>query len=113
MSNIKDKQYLLKRLEKHTIKDQTTGCWLWIGNLSKGGKSEGYGRINLFGIIFYVHRVSAYIYFDMPLHKIIDKFTKNSQALHKTICPNKNCWNPEHIYVGTHKDNMLDRDFGA
>lgn len=28
--------------------------------------------------------------------------------LHIRECPNKNCWNPNHLYEGTHRDNVLD-----
>jgi len=105
-----DKDLIHKQLQKHTIVDGTTGCWLWTGSLSKGGKSEGYGRIAIRRTVYYVHRLSAYIYLDMPISKNIDRYTKNYQALHK--CANKNCWNPDHLYVGTHGDNMNDRDGG-
>jgi hypothetical protein len=90
-----------QRLEKHTIKDPRTECWLWTGSLSKGGKSEGYGRISIDGRVHYVHRVSAHIYHNISLDKDTDL-----QVLHN--CPNKNCWNPEHLYVGRHTDNMAD-----
>lgn len=99
-----DKELLIKKLQKHTSINPITNCWLWTGSLSKGGKSEGYGRININNTVYYVHRVSAYIYHSMPL----EKESTDLQALH--ICDMKNCWNPDHIYVGTHADNIIDRD---
>ena len=30
------------------------------------------------------------------------------QSVIKLICPNKNCWNPEHIYIGTYYENSQD-----
>jgi len=101
-----DKDYILRKLRKHTKIDSVTNCWLWTGCLSKGGKSEGYGRVLVGGTVFYVHRLSAHVYYDMP----VDKGVSDHQALHRDICPNKSCWNPDHLYVGYHSDNMEDRD---
>ena len=30
-------------------------------------------------------------------------------ALHKKSCPNRHCWNPEHLYAGTYEDNVNDK----
>lgn len=85
---------------KNTTIDQKTGCWLW--NLYKDYK--GYGRIKIDGKTTRIHRASAII------HKIIDSNDKIHLACHKQMCPNRNCWNPNHLYAGTHEDNMRDRD---
>ena len=75
-------------------------CWLWTGE--SGG--NGYGRLRIDSRKYHhVHRLSAFIFLGL---NILDK---KCQALHKLECPNKNCWNPDHIYVGVHKDNMRDR----
>lgn len=90
---------ILVRLNDKTIKDEKTGCWLW-----KGGNDgwKNYGSIRFNGIKTKVHRVSAHLYHGLNLQD------KNLQALHKLNCPNKNCWNPEHLYIGTHSDNVSD-----
>lgn len=76
----------------------TTKCWLWLGYCDE----KGYGRIKYQGKTIRVHRVSAII------HGIIKEEDEVTQANHKKECPNRNCWNPEHIYSGTHEDNMRD-----
>jgi hypothetical protein len=44
------------------------------------------------------HRVSALLY--------LDTFDENQQVNHR--CGKKDCVNPAHLYVGTHRDNMSD-----
>jgi hypothetical protein len=91
-----NKDELLKRLEEYTNK--INDCWLWIGYLT----TSGYGRITIHGMAIEIHRLSCYIHHDLDLSD--DRW----RALHKTICPNKSCWNPEHLYIGTQFDNMRD-----
>lgn len=89
---------LLEKVKRKTIYQD--GHWLY-----GGGLSSGYGRVwnktNKIKIL--VHRLSAHIYHHLDL------FDYTKDALHKTTCTFKSCWNPEHIYVGTPSDNMEDR----
>lgn len=70
-----------------------TNCWEWTASLS-----NGYGRFKVKGRMVKVHRWS-YSYF---------KGFKDStlQVLHK--CDNPKCSNPDHLFEGTHTDNMRD-----
>lgn len=90
----------LEKLKKRSIIDGKTGCYLWQGN--KTG-SRGYGQIVINYHPYYVHRLSAYIYFVTTIED------KSITINHKhEICANANCWNPEHIYEGTSHENMQD-----
>ena len=77
---------------KKFIKGSTDGCWEWLG-----AKSNEYG-------IFWLnknqlaHRVS-YELFNGPVPEGI-------QVLHK--CDNHSCINPNHLFLGTQKDNIQD-----
>ena len=46
-----------------------------------------------------VYRLAAQKYFGMDLDD-------PRHVLHH--CDNPRCWNPEHLYIGTHEDNMRD-----
>lgn len=84
-----------ERIKKKTTTDSVTQCWLFTGYLS----SYGYGRITVNWVNYYVHTVSAIVYLNF------DPYT-GLQVNHK--CSNKNCWNPEHLYVGTQMENVHD-----
>ena len=74
--------------------DQSTRCWNWTGAMS-----SGYGVMMVGGKRDKVHRISAWIY------KGFDR-TSGLQVLHH--CDNRKCFNPKHLFIGTHLDNMRD-----
>ena len=86
---------LIDRLRNYTKIDGE--CWRWTG-AHKGG---GYGAIRVDGRLIGVHRVSAHIHHGLDLRSDL-------MALHKRNCPNRDCWNPAHLYVGTKSDNTID-----
>src|SRR5918911_454862 len=88
---------IYKRLYDYHYVDKSTGCWLFTGRLG----NAGYGVISYNNIMQCVHRLSAHLFLDLPLDSPL-------YVLHKQQCPNRNCWNPEHLYIGTHIDNMRD-----
>ncbi len=90
---------ILDRLNQKTVKDEKTGCWIFIGGHDG---HHGYGKIRFNGKKERVNRVSACLFLGLDLN---DKFL---QALHKVLCLNKKCWNPNHLYIGTRKDNARD-----
>lgn len=76
--------------------DRTDGCWSWNGMRSASG---GYG-------VMYVHapkrvrahRVSFALHFGrVPAGRLV---------LHR--CDNPSCVNPDHLFLGSHEDNMAD-----
>ena len=82
-----------ERLLKHRI-IATTGCWLWDGE-----HLNRYSRTHV-GKEFQtdVHRLS-YMLFVGPIPYAL-------HVLHR--CDNKPCYNPEHLWIGTDKDNLND-----
>lgn len=73
-----------------------TPCW----EFTKGRVRDGYGEQQVDKRKRSVHRISKALF---------DGFDINSQLhiLHK--CDNPSCFNPTHLYIGTHQDNMRDR----
>ena len=72
-------------------------CWLWLGSK----RSNGYGVLYIeeYGSRPGVHRIS------WELHNGV--IEDNKLVLHK--CDNPSCVNPNHLYLGTQSDNMVDR----
>lgn len=88
------------RAAKYKSVNELTGCWEWGGQRDRGG----YGRANFSSgtrnstKFFGVHRLS-YEHYVGPINKGL-------HVLHK--CDNRCCFNPEHLFLGTHQDNMND-----
>ena len=83
-------------LEELAVKDGT-GCWLWPRAVSK----NGYGVLRIGkkeGKLWTLHRLSWTVW-KGPI-------PKGLCVLHR--CDVRRCFNPDHLFIGTHKDNMAD-----
>lgn len=78
-------------LNDHVIKKN--GCWGWTGSIAKG-----YGNLTFEQRPMKAHRVSWMVH-----HGIIPG---KKWVLH--ACDNTLCTNPEHLFLGTPKDNWDD-----
>ena len=72
-------------------------CWVWIG-----GNSRGYGRfVDGNGKQVIAHRWSWE-------HHVGQLESSEVFVLHR--CDNPSCINPKHLFIGSHADNVADRD---
>lgn len=78
------------------IVDKTKTCWVWAGCTNQ----DGYGSLSYLGKIDKAHRVS---------YKLnIGEIPEDMEVCHH--CDNPPCVRPDHLFLGTHEDNMKDRD---
>lgn len=69
-------------------------CWLW-----PGCPPDLYGLFHAHGVRSRTHRASyAAFVADPPAHLVV-----------RHRCDTPACWNPEHLLLGTHQDNMDDK----
>lgn len=87
-------QPIRARIEEMSEWEPNTGCLLWFGAVR-----AGYPKIRLFEKTMSAHRLS-----------LLDSLGLESsplQALHS--CDTPMCVNPDHLYLGTHIQNMADK----
>lgn len=79
---------------KLSYKIRDDGCWLWAIHCD----SKGYGVMGINNKKIMAHRFSYELY--------VGKIPEKMVVCHK--CDNPSCVNPDHLWVGTQRDNIID-----
>lgn len=89
-----EKWSISRRLQSKSKLSKTTGCILWTGAKT----SAGYGMLRFNKKAYRTHRLS-YI-------EAFGEIKEGMHVLHRCDVPS--CINPQHLFLGTHADNMRD-----
>lgn len=88
---------LEERLLARREVDQESGCWLWCGPCN----DRGYGRLSIANRTVSAHRAAASVWLGFDL---------KSRAFVLHGCDNPPCFNPDHLWIGSQRENVADRD---
>jgi hypothetical protein len=78
------------------------GCWEWQGSCN----NSGYGTVAWNGKVYTAHRIAAWLSGLVSTPSAPQSSREPTHVLHK--CDNRKCCNPDHFFLGTFTDNMID-----
>lgn len=92
------KNHINKDLILTRITVESNNCWVWTGSRSGRGNHR-YGVVCVAGKCIFTHRLAMHLWKGMDLNTKLN-------VCH--TCDNPPCCNPDHLFLGTQYDNMMD-----
>ncbi|WP_420454398.1 HNH endonuclease signature motif containing protein [Rubrivirga sp.] len=91
---------LFRRQFLERVEVDPGGCWIWKGYTIRNRSGQAYGRLKRCGKNHLAHRFAfAQVHGPIPPGLVV-----------RHRCDKTLCVNPDHLEVGTHKDNAHDRE---
>lgn len=93
-----------QRIENKRTIDPITNCWVWNGSIITEDVGKQYGKFRVGSRsdssrrFITAHRYSYLVY--------KGEIPEGMLVCH--TCDNPKCFNPEHLFIGTHQDNTDD-----
>src|ERR1017187_5712075 len=84
-----------EKLELYSVRSASSGCIIWNGYLDK----DGYGKLGFKYKSFYAHRAAWQVCHGPIPDGVL--------VLHSCDVPS--CINPDHLFLGSHQDNVDDK----
>ncbi len=85
-------------IQARSIPEPNSGCWLWTGRIQTDSR---YGTMYIDNRRYYAHRLSWEAHNGRPI-------PDGLFVCHH--CDTPPCVNPSHLFIGTKRDNALDRE---
>ena len=90
-----DRRGLREKIEDRSCPEPTTGCLLWLNATNP----DGYGNVMVDSVKWLAHRAA------WTVHR--GPIPSGMLVLHK--CDTPQCLNPDHLFLGTSRDNVIDK----